>query len=263
MRTRLVFGFLVIASSPATADVCADLIAASAKLKGGTPLVATAVNTPYKKLYDDCDSNNRFAGRSLPTHNGKGLTCSGDPNRVAALTKYPDGTIAFNAKGSVDADGSRFACGDGWPNQCGTWLTFDQGSQRHDVNAEDTPFVVVPIKMQSTGISFQDDTGIRRGDIAVAYTNGKCTFGVVGDAGPYFRLGELSLKAHAELGHPRCKVPGQYPCTAIRDSSIPKNVNYLIFPGTRPAPLTSQNVNEVSRTSGRKLVAEFLARFAQ
>lgn len=252
-----------IAAAPCLADTCSDLFAALPKLHGGASLTAGSSGQSYKSLYDDCDAHDRFAGRRLPTHNGRGLTCSGDKNRVKYLLKYPDGTVSFGAKASVDADGSKFACGDSWPNQCGTWLQFDRGSERKDVNAEDTPFVVVPTKMSSTGISFQDDTQIGSGDLAVAFRNGKCSFGVVGDAGPYFRLGEISLRSHADLGHPRCNVSGQYPCKAINDVSIPRGVHYLIFPNSRPASLTSQNVNQISRTEAENKVNEFIKKFAQ
>jgi hypothetical protein len=225
--------------------------------------MSEAVGKSYKTLFDECDMQDTFAGQGLPAHAGKPLTCSGDRNRVGFLDKYPDNTIAFSAKAAVDADGSRYACKSSWPNQCNTWLEFDAHSEHKDVNAEDTPFVVVPGKMTSPAIDFQAETGIKPGDLAVAFTGGKCAFGVVGDAGPYFRLGELSLKAQADLGHPRCKVAGQYPCEAIIESGIGSGVNYLIFPHTRPVPLTSQNVNEVAANAAEKRAAAFIAQFTQ
>ena len=180
-----------------------------------------------------------FAGRPLPMHAGRRLTCS-DRNNVSTVVRRKDGTIFFSAKAAVDADGSRLACGTGWPNQCGTWLQFDKGSKRRDVNAEDTPFVVVPGPPPGAAFSFRRDTGIGPGDLAVAFKGSRCSFGVVGDLGPYFRLGEISLRSHADLDHQRCKVPGQHPCAGIHDSSIGEGVNYLVFPHSRPAPLLSQ-----------------------
>ncbi len=262
-RSLYAFTAILCSLAPAAADTCSDLVAALPKLSGGTPLTASAVNRTYKSLFDECDVQDKFAGHVLPTHNGKGLKCSGDRNRVAYLNKYPDGTISFSAKASVDADGSKFACGTGWPNQCGTWLQFDSGSERKDVNAEDTPFVVVPLAMSSTGISFLEDTGVGRGDLAVAVKGNKCSFGLVGDAGPYFRLGEVSLRSHADLGHPRCKKPNEHPCTAISDVSIPSGVHYLIFPKSRPVPLTSQNVNETARAGAEKHTSDFIQKFAK
>jgi hypothetical protein len=259
---------LAVAASVSTSafaadQTCAALIAALPKLSGSTPLAASGTGQTYKQLYDQCDAANKFAGQALPKHNGKPLKCSTDKNRVGFLSRYPDGTIAFQAKAGVDADGSKLACGTGWPNQCGTWLTFDQGSERKDVNAEDTPFVVVPTDMPGTGISFQRDSGVKRGDLAVIVAKGRCVFGVVGDAGPYFRLGEISLRAQSDLNNPQCKVKDQYPCKAIIGGGggvgIPSGVTYLIFPGTRPSPLWSQNVNSVGDSAGRKRVEKFLS----
>jgi hypothetical protein len=235
------------ASSLAADDAaCAALIAALPKLSGSTPLKATVNGQTYKQLYDQCDSTNTFVGRSLPKHPkkpGQRLKCSTDPNRVAFVSRYPDKTIAFNAKAGVDADGSKLACGTGWPNQCGTWLGFDKGSDRADVNAEDTPFVVVPVAVPGTGISFQKDTGIGKGDLAVVVANGRCAFGVVGDAGPYFRLGEISLRAQADLGNQQCAVKGQYPCKAKftgLSSSRGTNVMAAQAPAAKSTPVSAR-----------------------
>jgi hypothetical protein len=267
----LVFLLAVLVSSGAAAadDTCASLIAALPKLSGGLPLQATGTGVTYKSLYDGCDEQNMFAGAPLPKHPkrpNERLKCSTDKNRVAFLVRYPEGTIVFSAKASVDADGSRLACGNKWPNQCGTWLQFDSGSQRTDVNAEDTPFVVVPGKTPGTNVSFQRDTRIRQGDVAVAVARGKCSFGVVGDSGPYFRLGELSLRAHGDLGNPQCAVEGQYPCQALKQGSgdsIGEGVTYFIFPRSRPARLLSQNVNALSRVEAENRVKTFLAAHAK
>lgn len=263
MRTlALVVAFAASPAVAGTMDACAALKAALPQIAGGTPLKVSGTTTTYKSLYDRCDAENVFAGRPLPTRNGRKLRCSTDPNRVQSLVKYPDGTIEFTAKAAVDADGSKFACGSKWPNQCGTWLTFDKSSTRKDVNAEDTPFVVVPGKMPGTGISFQKDTRIGPGDLAVVLANGTCSLGVVGDSGPYFRLGEVSLRSQTDLGNPQCRVKGQYPCKSIVDRGLPSGVRYFIFPGTRPKPLLSQNVNAVAAEQGEKRLRKFLRSYA-
>jgi hypothetical protein len=267
MKSLIVASTIVFASLSSTgeADTCADLIAAMPSMSKGIELVNSVTSESYKSLYDTCDNANTFAGEVLPKRKGSNtrLKCSSDPNNVSYVRKYPDGTVTFAAKGAVDADGSKYACGAGWPNQCGTWLEFDRGSTRHDVNAEDTPFIVVPRKMVSNGISFQKDGNIGKGDLAVVVWNGKCSYGVVGDAGPHFRLGELSLKAHAELGNPRCRKGNEYPCTRIIESGIANNVHYIVFPGTRPVPLTSQNVNSVSRQKAEEKLKAFIENYKQ
>lgn len=242
-------------------DTCSQLVSRLKRGLVGDELVESRTGATYKSLYDTCDASNTFAGEPLPLSSGRRVTCSGDKNRVGFIAKF-EKAIVFSAKGSVDADGSKFSCGAGWPNQCGTWLEFDRGSQRKDVNAEDTSFVVVPGAMPGKGISFRGDTRIGAGDLAVAISGNRCTYGVVGDSGPYFRLGELSLKAHQELGNPQCAVPGQYPCRRLRFGSgvsIPSDVKYIIFPGTRPVPLHSQTVNTVARREAEAAAKRFLA----
>jgi hypothetical protein len=273
---RVLFFIFMLAAFPAMAapgDTCADLTASLSKFTGGTPLRVNSNGQTYKNLFDTCDAKDRFAGRPLPLSRGREVSCSKDRNRVAYLVKYPDGTISFSAKAAVDADGSKLACGSGWPNLCATWLRFDQpGSVRKDVNAEDTPFVVIPrnVSLPKYGnllpisISFRKDTRIERGDLAVAFTNGRCSFGVVGDSGPEFRLGEISLRSHVDLNNPQCKIKGQYPCKAIINGSgrgFPAGVNYLIFPHSRPVPLFSQSVNKVSRTQAEERVKAFIKKF--
>jgi len=271
---RLVWAMALMAALPSAAsadETCDRLLAALPRLSGGSPLVASGPGVTYKSLFDACDAQDNFLGRPLPAGpDGQELTCSNDPNRVAYLNKFPDGTISFSAKASVDADGSAAGCGAGWPNQCGTWLTFDRGSAHPDVNAEETPFVVVPgafilrekHKLRVTLTSFRADTHIGAGDLAVAVWNGKCSFGVVGDSGPYFRLGEISLKSHVEFGNDQCEVVGQHPCQKIshhgNGESITSDVHYLIFPRSRPKPLLSQNVNGVSAEQARTKVDKFL-----
>jgi hypothetical protein len=207
-----------------------------------------------------------FAGNALPSHNGRQLRCSTDPNRVKFITRFPDNTIVLNAKMSVDADGSPVIGGSGWPNNVQTWLTFDDGSETHFVNAEEVPFVVVPVAIPDSLFSFQRNTGIRKGDLAVVQSGDRCSFGVVGDAGPWFRIGEASLRTHEELGNPQCATAGQHPCTRLRNGSgvgIGRDVTYVIFPGTRPAPLLSQTVNDVAARLGKQRLVDFIDAFGQ
>lgn len=261
----VVFAFAAIAPSThaqvsAAQNACAEIVSGLAGIRPQPSLVASGSGgRTWKEMYDECDRRDVFSDRALPTYRGRPLRCSSDPNRVARLVKYPDGTIVFTAKMAVDADGSPVIGGSGWPNNVETWLEFDTGSNDHYVNAEAVPFVVVPIPVPGNGPSFQRDTGIGKGDLAVAISNGRCSFGVVGDEGPWHRLGEASLRTHEELGNPQCVEAGQVPCQRLRGGhgvSIGSGVTYVIFPGTRPTPLWSQTVNEVAgRLSSEKALA--------
>ena len=245
------------------AQTCTAIVSALAKLKPGEPLLAQGgQGKTWKALFDDCDHSDTFAGRPLPAHNGRALRCSTDRNQVAFLNRYADGTVVFNAKAAVDADGSPVVGGSGWPNNVQTWLTFDRGSQDNFVNAEAVPFIVMPLASPKAGPSLMKDTGIGKGDLAVMVKGERCSFAVVGDAGPWFRLGEASLRAHEDLGNPQCAVVGQSPCRRLKRGSgvgIPSGVTYIVFPRSRPKPLISQTVNALVERAAGERALEFLS----
>jgi hypothetical protein len=274
-RTKAVFLALAVVCGLAdrgfAAEDCSAVVSALANLRltDGVELMAQAdAGKSFKTLYGECDTGNRFAGRPLPSFRGRPLKCSTDKNHVEFVRKFPEGTVVFRAKMSVDADGSPASMG---PNhsptdQAQTWLTFDNGSDRHFVNAEEVPFVVVPLPFAREGVSFMRATGVRKGDLAVAVKGERCSFGVVGDAGPYFRLGEGSIRAHLDLGNEQCRIAGQHPCEKLKNGGsgvgIAAGVTYMIFPGTRPVPLLSQTVVSVARTSSAARAKAFLERFS-
>ncbi|SHG29044.1 chitosanase of glycosyl hydrolase group 75 [Kaistia soli DSM 19436] len=243
--------------------VCRRLVAGLPSLSGGRELVAAnSGGETFRQLYADCDRTNLFGGRSLPTYNGRRLKCSTDPNNLAALKTWGDGTVVFTAKASVDADGSPVIGGSGWPNQVQTWLNFDRGSEFIFANAEEIPFIVVPQRTPDRQISFQRDTGIGPGDLAIAIKGDKCSFGVVGDSGPWFRIGEASMRTQADLGNPQCARQDEHPCKRLRGGSgigIAAGVTYVVFPKTRPRPLLSQTAAEVAAREGAAKAAGFLA----
>jgi hypothetical protein len=253
------------ATGAGAVPLCSDLAARLPRLGAqGSVELAAAGGRTFKRLYDECDRHDRFAGARLPN----GRRCSTDPNKVDFVRRYQDGTVVFRSKMGVDSDGSPASMGPGHSgtDQPETWLTFDPGSDRRFVNAEEVSFVVVPLSAPAGDISFLGATGIRKGDLVAVFANGRCSFGVVGDAGPYFRLGEASLKAHQDLGNPQCAVAGQHPCRRLRAHGsgvgIESGVTFVIFPGTRPAPLLSQTVSGVADDAARARVAQFFDRFA-
>jgi hypothetical protein len=42
--------------------------------------------------------------------------------------------------------------GSAWTNNVQTWLTFDQGAQDNLVNAEDVPFMIMPLAAPKAGV---------------------------------------------------------------------------------------------------------------
>lgn len=256
---------LFLSAEANAADTCEAVIAGLSRLDltKGAELVATQAGKTYKSLYDRCDSTDRFAGQRLP----KSRKCSKDLNEVAFLKKFSDGTIVFSAKMAVDADGSPVSMG---PNhsatdQPETSLTFDAESEHHFVNAEEVSFVVIPGRDPVTGISLMRDAGIAIGDLALITKNGKCSFGLVADTGPYFRLGEASIRAHADLGNPQCQNADEHPCKKLKNKGsgkgIASGVTYILLPGTRPSPLLSQTVTTITRAKSAAAALRFLKAF--
>ena len=243
----------------ARAQTCQEIVSRLPRLSGGADLVAQNTGgRTYKELYDECDRRDRFAGAALPTFRGRPLKCSTD-NRVDLLKQFSDRTIVFRAKAAVDADGSPASTGPGASptDQTETWLTFDAGSNRHFVNAEDVPFVVVPTPFQAKNIPFLGDTGLGKGDRAVAVNGNRCSFGVVGDAGPYFRLGEASIATPTDPCHPQGAVAGQRPSGGPRPAGagwawVPADLRQL--PGHADEPLLARSTRSAgSAAAGRAL----------
>jgi hypothetical protein len=249
----------------AYAEICDDIASRLGRvdLTGAAEIQATAHRT-FTQLYKECDERDSFGGVALPTFKGRLQKCSTDRNHVEHALQFPDGTVLVTAKGSVDADGSPVACGPqrSLTDQCKTWLTFDPGCSKHFVDAEQVPFVVVPGNFSSKQISFMKATGIGKGDLAVAIHAGRCAFGVVGDSGPYFRLGELSVAAHEVMGNPQCATSGK-PCPRLigggNGRGIQSGVTYVIFPKSRPTPLMAEDVVSVASANAKKALESFLS----
>jgi hypothetical protein len=224
----------------------------------------------FADIYNECDAKDNFLGKALPSFNGMRMKCSTDPNHVKRLVQFRDKTVVFEAKAAVDADGSYVSCSAnrGRTDQCETWLTYDAGSPTKYVDAEHVPYVVIPVdspasdqRDPSSSVSFIRATGIAKGDLAVAIYKGHCSFGIVGDAGPHYRLGEMSVASHADLKNPQCK-GNEDPCTKLIEDGygrgIVEGVTYIIFPGTRPKPLTSKNVLQVSSAGAKASLEKFI-----
>jgi hypothetical protein len=107
------------------------------------------------------------------------------------------------------------------------------------VDASKIPFVVLP-----GGMARQ--LGARPGDFAVVFNlrNGKNSYAIFGDVGPYDRIGEGSVALAENLGIR----------SDARNGGTRRGVVYLVFPGSgNGRPRTNEEIHE----EGQKLVQEW------
>ena len=260
------FVILMFLTTPVlAAENCVSLLVKLAALdySKGVEVKNSKVNKTYKSVYAKCDANDKFNGKALPSFNGKPLRCSTDPNRLAFMKKFSDGTIVFKSKLSVDADGSPVSqsAAASAADQPHTSLTYDTTPTEY-VNAEDVSFIVIPLTSSKYKTSVKIDTGAKLGDLAAVFYNGHCSFGVIADEGPAYRIGEASLKTHEELGNPQCKTPGQHPCLKIKAGGdgvgIEAGVITMVFPGSRPAHLSSATISVDATSLAIEKATKFL-----
>jgi hypothetical protein len=249
-------------------EICKSLAdkLATLDLAKGAEVQNSRVGKPYRDLYGECDRVDSFNGQALPLLGGRRLKCSTDPNHVAFIRKFPDGTIVFRSKMGVDADGSPasrspFASPADQPQ---TSLRFETGT-RDSVNAEDVSFVVIPQTKDQFRASFKTDTGAGLGDLVAVFKGDRCSFGIVADEGPAYRIGEASMRAHEDLGNAQCRTPGQHPCLKLKAGGngvgIGAGVTYVLFPRTRPRPLESSTIAAVAREKAAAMAGIFFEKF--
>jgi Fungal chitosanase of glycosyl hydrolase group 75 len=254
---RLVFSLLLAAAAICVVPARADGPAMAASVALLPELAAgTAVDEGYRAQFDLCDTQNQFYGERFE-HD---LGCRGDPNRAEALLRLRGGVIAYVSKLAVDLDGSPFACGPdrGRSDQCPTtlMLTGAKGVAT-PLDADRVPYVVIP---DAGPVPYRGEftrlTGVRVGDLGVVIKDGRVVPVIVGDTGPYNKLGEGSLALHRALGRELCtdRDAGGV-CRQVVDgmTSIDDGVITILFPGSRPGDLTQDNVEAVVKTEGLRL----------
>jgi Fungal chitosanase of glycosyl hydrolase group 75 len=248
------------ARSPASD--CARLVRALAQSAAtATPLMASPQRS-FKSLFDECDQHDTYNGRALPPFQGNPESCKTDPNRAQAINLLGNGALHIRSKAAVDADGAPVSCGanSSHTDQCQTWLRYDQGPEQY-VNAEQVPYIVIPSDAPEAGHSFEQASKIRAGDLAIVIYKQRCVYSIVADSGPYFRIGEASIAVHNTLGNRQCE-KNEKPCTRLRAKGlgvgIPSEVDYLIFPGSRPANLSASNVQRKIQQGNQILLKQFL-----
>lgn len=235
---------------------------------------AGRLDPDYEAQFTLCDDRNVFRDEDMTQYRFR--NCSNDKNRLRALLKFPDGTILFESKMSLDMDGSYFACGrrEGRTNLCPTAYNYSAGGgaglpewRRKYVNSDTVPFVVIPTSHpagnRALGREFREKTGTSasRGDVGVVIYNEKVVPIFIADAGPHNKIGEGSLKLFEEVGADRClerlAANPDY-CNRYRNASVTGKVVTILFPNSGIRGLTPENTNEKVREKAMRLYRELL-----
>jgi len=278
----LVFQFTVGVAAPLSAQPTTYQPPASsaAAVTGIQFDKAVPVNEGYRSEFIICDRTNRFRGKVMPPFR----QCSGDANNVRALLRFPDGTVFFDSKLSLDIDGSWLACkGSGAPtSQCPTsynWpIRVSQGEeQKRFVDPDNVPYIVIPTTdlAGKNEREFRRETGIEIGDLGIVVYGDVVVPVFVADGGPHNKLGEGSSRLHQLIGADKCKsgqrrddgtslpadkrwTSDQY-CLGYRNVSESRDVLTFIFPGSRseiaglgPAPALMR-IQQVARQRFERL----------
>jgi hypothetical protein len=163
-----------------------------------------------------------------------------------------DGTIFFDAKMGVDADGSELSkIRPGATDQSETSFRYPLPNSP-SLDADKIPYIVVP------GSDFEKPLGIEAGDIAAVIYKDHLVYAIVGDHGPKCKIGEGSIQLHEKLGHKGCKKRDkQGDCIVAGAISIERDVLYFIFPRSRGRiidGLTPENITGRLNSEGEKLM---------
>lgn len=197
---------------------------------------AVPVDEAYRKQFELCDQENTFNGEEMQGFR----KCSGDPNNVKALLKFPDETIFFESKLSLDIDGSWKACNDpGLVDLCPTSYSWKGlvGNKKF-VDSDKFPFIVIP----TTSPEFSNKTRIGIGDLGIVVFKDKVIPVFVADGGPFNKLGEGSPALFREVGEDRCtKRSSDGNCTNFRNTSIVGKVLFFVFPRSKISNLNPDN----------------------
>lgn len=203
---------------------------------------ARPIGARFSARFRECDTRSTCDGGKLK------FNCRRDPSRNTALLRLPDGTIFFDGKMGLDADGSPIsklnATGTDQPE---TSFRFAVPG-RPSVDADKIPFIVLP------GSGFAAELGLQQGDLAAVVFNGKVVFSLVADSGPKCKIGEGSIQLHEELGHRVCLARNsRQECTRLRNTGIAKEVLYFVFPRSKVAGLTPANAKQLIAEEGERL----------
>lgn len=271
-----IFGTVLVWQSAGPAAAY-DPPAASAPLLRGVDFAASApLDEGYRQQFVACDrglpgigTKDHFRGHSLRIPGRpearQFYLCSRDPSNVKALLKLKDGGVLWHSKMALDVDGS-WAAWNGVPGATDLKETSykwpgvaDTSSRAAQIDPDRIPFVVMPTAGLRTltgsasrelGEEFAVRTGLRLGDMGVVVFRDKWAPVLIGDGGPFMRLGEGSSRVFEAIGQSRCKKwsadglacvgtgNGAYP---YRNFGLGSDVLFILYPGSHAQDITPAN----------------------
>jgi len=219
-----------------------------APLDGVPPERAVPFAPDAKKRFNDFDKDNKS-----------------DPNKCKYLVKFPDdGPICWSSKMAICADGPAAGPGrlsgkqldpkinkkTGKPvGQDETAYSLPNVAKGKGLPAETVRYVVMPGGFP----------GAEKGDVAVVIYKGQRTTAIFGEVGPPNQIGEASCAVHEAL-RPSCPDPFQKRDknnygALVRDSSVPEDVVFVVFPHSKfdSKELTDANINDKVRERALEL----------
>ena len=232
--------------------------------------------TSYSAQFQRCDRENIFNGREM---RGNKRCRNPDPrrrdlNNLDGFFRLNGKAIAFRAKMSVDVDGGYAPCAGtrGRTDQCPTTYFYKKLSPGDEalpkwrqkyVTSDIVPYVVIPYDSLLPGRpndresrEFRDKTGIAMGDVGVVVDGDKTIPVLVADGGPHNKIGEGSLALFDALGDTRCArrlASDPRFCTKVKNYSLGRTVEYILFPGSKINDLTPSNTNRKVSEKALKL----------
>ena len=217
---------------------------ASVSILKDISLSGTPAGQKFRDRFMECDEHDTCDGK--PLRHG----CSKDKNRNSVLQTLPGGTVFYDGKMGLDADGSPYSQKTpGATDQPQTSLRYKTPGSP-SVNSDRVPYIVIP------GGGFNKALGIQEGDVAAVVYGGKRVFAVIADSGPVCKLGEGSIQLHELLGHAVCKKRAKNgDCEKLANTGVEQDVLYFIFQGTHKTllpGLTPENINDRIEAIGKK-----------
>lgn len=164
---------------------------------------------------------------------------------LARMYTLRSGALYIHADMDIDADGSpRAKVIDPKNGQLETSLAYKSltGQARY-LDSERVLYIALPYPL------YKSKWHVKLGDVAAVIYGDKIAYAVVADSGPSNLIGEGSVKLAQALGHdPFVVKHGK----RVVGSSIPKDVIYIVFPGTRDPNIKPGTVNSISQQIGSR-----------